>query len=67
MSFVNFKEYRGYRGSILYDPEDKIFYGKLLNTDDFVNYHSDNLVDLEKHFHEAVDSYIEFKKEVGKE
>ena len=59
-----FKEYKGYTGSIEYDMEDRIHFGKLLKIDDFVNYHADNIIDLEKQFHEAVDDYIEFKKEI---
>lgn len=67
MKIGQFVEYRGYIGSIEYDQEDKLYYGKLLNTRDFVNYHADNIMSLERHYHEAVDDYIEFKKEVGKE
>ena len=66
MKLGNFREYRGYIGSIEYDLEDKLHYGKLLNTKDLVNYHADNIIDLEKHYREAVDDYIEFKKEIGK-
>ena len=61
-----FVEYKGYVGSIKYSPEDKLYYGSLL-IDDFVNYHADNLIDLEKEYHNAVDDYIEFKKEICKE
>ena len=49
-----------------YDEEDELHYGKLLDIDDFVNYHADNLIDLEKQYHNAVDDYIEFKKEISK-
>lgn len=67
MQIGRFKEYKGYVGSIEYSVEDSIHYGKLLNIKDLVNYEADNIIDLEKQFHEAVDDYIEFKKEVGKE
>ena len=67
MRIGQFVEYKGYIGSIEYDPEDKLHYGSLLNTDDFVNYHADNVIDLEKQFHNAVDDYIAIKKEVGKQ
>ena len=62
-----FKEYKGYAGSIEYSAEDSIHYGKLLNIKDLVNYEADNIIDLENQFHEAVDDYIEFKKEIGRE
>ena len=67
MRIGQFVEYKGYIGSIEYKSEDKLHYGSLLNIDDFVNYHAANVIDLEKQFHNAVDDYIEFKKEIGKQ
>lgn len=66
MRIGQFVEYRGYIGSIEYDLEDELHYGKLLNIDDLVNYHADNIIDLEKQFHNAVDDYIDFKIQIGK-
>lgn len=62
-----FTEYRGYIGSIEYDPEDKLYYGNLLNTKDSVSYHADNIVDLEKHYRRAIDDYIKLQQEIHKE
>lgn len=62
-----FKEYKGYVGSIEIDIENAIHCGRILKIDDFVNYEAENIIDLEKQFHKAVDDYIEFKKDVGKE
>ena len=64
MLIGQFKEYKGYVGSIEYSVEDSIHYGKLLNIKDLVNYEAGNITDLEKEFHKAVDDYIEFKKEL---
>lgn len=66
MRIGQFEEYKGYVGSIKYDSEDKIYYGHLLELDDFVNYHAGNIVDLEKHYHEAVDDYLEFKEQIAR-
>lgn len=66
MRIGKFVEYKGYVGTIEYDPEDKIYYGKLDDIDDFVNYHAIDVVYLEKQFHDAVDNYIEFKRTIGK-
>lgn len=66
MRIGQFIEYKGYVGTIEYDFEDKLYYGSLL-VDDFINYHADNLIDLEKQYHNAVDDYIEFKKEMRKD
>jgi predicted HicB family RNase H-like nuclease len=67
MRIGQFNEYKGYKGSIEYDFEDKLHHGKLLDIDDLVNYHASNIVDLFIQYHEAVDDYIDFKKEIGKE
>ena len=61
-----FVEYKGYIGTIEYDIEDKLHYGKLINIDDLICYHASNVMELYKHYCEAVDDYIEFKKEIGK-
>lgn len=67
MEIGQFKEYRGHIGSIEYDPEDKTYYGRLLNIRDLVDYHADTLVDLCNEFHVAVDDYIEFNEDLNPE
>lgn len=67
MRIGQFVEYKGCVGTIEYDPEDELYYGKLLDIDDFVNYHGDDIFDLEKQFHDAVDDYIELCSDIGKE
>ena len=64
MEIGQFKEYRGYVGSIEYDSEDKMYYGRLMNIRDLVDYHEYNLIDLNDEFHNAVDDYIEFKADL---
>lgn len=66
MRIGQFVEYKGYIGSIEYDSEDNLYYGELLNIDDSVNYHADSIIDLEKHYHEAVDDYIDLMIEIEK-
>lgn len=62
-----FVEYKGYVGSIEYSVEDDIYYGSLLNIKDFVNYEGNNIEELYEYYREAVDDYIELKKEIGKD
>lgn len=66
MLFGYFTEYKGYKGTIEYDYEDNIHYGKLLNIEDFVNYQADKVEDLYEHYKNAIDDYIEIKKELKK-
>ena len=65
MRIGQFVAYKGYIGSIEYDPEDNYYYGKLLNTDDFVNYHANSIIELEEYYHKAINNYIDFKKEIS--
>ena len=67
MLIGQFYDYKGYSGTIEYDTEDKIHYGKLLGIRDLVNYHANSIDELYENFRYAVDDYIEFKKEVGKQ
>ena len=66
MVFGQFVEYKGYIGSIEYSFEDAIFYGKLLNTKDLVSYEGKEMYSLYNNYHEAVDDYIQLKKEIEK-
>ena len=57
-----FCEYRGCVGSIDYSSEDKIHFGKLLNTDDLVNYEADSIESLYDEFHKAVNDYLDTQR-----
>ena len=50
-----------------YSAEDRIFYGTILGISDMVEFQSENAKDLEDEFHQAVDEYLEFCKENGKD
>ena len=59
--------YKGYSAKPEYSVEDRVFYGVILGIDDFVDFMSANAEELENEFHAAVDDYLEFCKEIGKE
>lgn len=52
-------EYRGYKGSISYSPEDGCFFGEILGIPDLILFDGETLDLLEKNFFEAVDDYID--------
>lgn len=60
-------EYKGYHTKIEFDSEEFILRGKIEGINDLVNFESEDIKGIEKEFHEAVDEYLEFCKEVGKE
>ncbi len=60
-------EYRGYFGSVHYNDDDKVFYGKLEFIRALVSYEGTDVVSLRTAFEEAVDDYLEFCRETGKQ
>ena len=66
MRVGQFVKYKGYIGSIDFCPDDKSYYGEILDIDDFVNYQAENVIYLHDEFHKAVNDYIEFKKMTNK-
>ena len=59
--------YKGYSARPEFSVDDKVFYGKILGIDDLVDFYTADAGKLEEEFHAAVDDYLEFCKEVGKE
>jgi len=60
-------QYKGYRASVEYDDEDKIFFGSILGIRDIVGFHGTSVDELEQAFHESVDHYLEHCRIVGKQ
>jgi len=60
-------EYNGYFGSVHYNDDDKVFYGKLRFIRALVSYEGTDVISLRAAFEEAVDDYLEFCKETGKQ
>ena len=63
---MNMMKYKGYIARIEYDEEDRIFVGHLAGIKDIVGFHGTTVDDLERAFHESVDSYIAISEETGR-
>lgn len=59
--------YQGYLGSVHYSDDDQVFFGKIEYIKSLVNYEGTDVKSLQSAFHEAVDEYLIFCKEEGKE
>jgi predicted HicB family RNase H-like nuclease len=59
--------YKGYMGSVRFSAEDEVFHGKIEGIDDLISFEGKSVVEIKKAFQEAVDDYLEFCKEIGKE
>ena len=60
-------EYKGYHTKITFNVESKTLRGVIEGITDFVDFETDNPSEVESEFHAAVDDYLEFCEEVGKE
>lgn len=63
----NILEYKGYHTTVEFDAETYVLRGKIEGINDFVNFESIDPRTIEQEFHKAVDDYLIFCQEVGKE
>ena len=63
----NVLKYKGYYAVVQYSAEDEVLYGKIEGINDLVSFESDNISDIKSEFESAVDDYIEYCREIGKE
>jgi predicted HicB family RNase H-like nuclease len=59
-------QYKWYFGSVHYNDEDQLFYGKLEFIRSFVSYEGKDVASLKADFEEAVDDYLSLCQEKGK-
>ena len=63
----NVLAYKGYHARIDFDIDTMTLRGKIEGIGDLVNFESDSVENVEKEFHSAVDDYLEFCRDVGKD
>ena len=61
----NAMTYKGYTASMVFDTEDKIIVGRVIDIDDIVSFHGESVSEFEANFHAAVDSYVAACAELG--
>jgi predicted HicB family RNase H-like nuclease len=57
--------YKGYTTSMVFDTEDKIIIGRVLDVDDIITFHGKSVSEFEKIFHVVVDDYLSSCKKIG--
>lgn len=63
----NILKYKNYIATIEFSSEDECLFGKIEHINDLILFDGENAKEVEKAFHEAVDSYLAFCKEQGKD
>lgn len=64
---MNTMMYKGYAAKVEYSDEDQCLIGHVAGIRDVIGFHADNVTDLRTAFEEAVDDYIEWCAEQGRE
>jgi predicted HicB family RNase H-like nuclease len=60
-------EYKGYIASLEYSQEEKSYMGDLLGTKHMLYFTGATLEEAQKNFHDLLDDYLDYCKELGKE
>lgn len=63
----NIMKYKEYYATVNYEDETSTFYGQIEDIDDLISFESDTVKGLRSEFENAVEDYLEFCKEHGKE
>jgi predicted HicB family RNase H-like nuclease len=61
----NTMSYKGYTASMIFDAEDKIIVGRVLDVDDIITFHGESVSEFEINFHAAVDDYRSACEQLG--
>ena len=59
--------YKRYGCTVKYDPKDHIWYGKIDDISDLVNFHTKKFINIDEVARDAIDNYLDFCARVGKE
>jgi predicted HicB family RNase H-like nuclease len=62
----NALSYKGYIGTVEYDPDDKILFGKVLGINDLISYEGSSVPELESDFKTAISDYLDMCKKKGR-
>lgn len=62
---TNAMSYKGYSASMVFDTEDKIIVGRVLDIDDIISFHGESVAEFEANFHSAVNDYVAAAKTLG--
>jgi len=57
--------YKGYTASMIFDAEDKIIVGRVLDIDDIISFHGESVAEFESSLKAVVDDYIAASEALG--
>ena len=63
----NYLQYKGYTGSVEFSEEDAVFHGKVTGIKSLISFEGDSVSSITDDFHSAIDEYLEFCAQNGKQ
>ena len=63
----NYVHYKNYIGSVEFSEEDSCFHGKVIGIKSLISFEGDSVNSITNDFHKAVDDYLQFCEDKGKE
>ena len=61
----NMLSYNNYKARIEFDPEDRLFFGRIAGIQDIITFHGASVDELVFAFEQAVDDYLETCERIG--
>jgi predicted HicB family RNase H-like nuclease len=61
-----FLEYKGYQGSVEYNDDDQVFFGKVMYVKPLLSYEGTDVKSLRRAFRDAVDDYLALCRQQGR-
>ena len=61
---INSMTYKGYTASMVFDAEDKIIVGRIMDVDDIISFHGESIAEFETNFHATIEDYLAASKEL---
>ena len=62
----DFLQYKDYIGSVHFNADDEVFFGKIEGIEDLVSFEGRSVDEMKKAFIDSVEDYIDLCKEIGK-
>jgi predicted HicB family RNase H-like nuclease len=62
---TNSMSFKGYTASMIFDTEDKVIVGRVVDIDDIISFHGSSVSEFETNFHAAIEDYLSAAKVLG--
>lgn len=62
---INAMSYKGYTASMVFDTEDKVIVGRVLDIDDIISFHGESVAEFQSNFQAVIEDYLAASQALG--